>query len=340
MAEKKIWGELLHLGRSMWTDRPYPRPASDRGRYPIPTTLPPEIRKLKELQRASAGVHDYLRFDEKTYLDCIGRMRAKGLNLVVIDLGEGLRYPSHPEIAVKDAWSADKMRSEVVRLRKLGIEAIPKLNFSTTHNAWMGEYRRMVSTKEYYRVCDDLIKDACEIFETPRFLHLGYDEEDVDHMSGYDFVPVRQGELWWHDFLLTVKSVEKCGVRAWIWSDKIWHNREEFVKRMPKSVLQSNWYYCADFDPDKKSGLYPMVHAYDWLEEAGFDQVPCVSNCGDWNMLKTNADLTAKYCKRTIDPQRFCGMLMAPWCSTTEPFKSWIDESIDMLDAARKIVEV
>jgi hypothetical protein len=32
-------------------------------------------------------------------------------------------------------------------------------------------------------------------------------------------------------------------------------------------------------------------------------------------------------------------MLRAPWCSTTEPFKPWIDESIDMLAAARKIVE-
>lgn len=339
MSEKKIWGSLLHLGRNFWSDRPYPRPET-AGRYPMPENLPPEIKRLKRLQKKMGGWHDRLRFDESAWNKAVERMRGKGLNMLVIDLGEGLRYPSHPEIAAKDAWSPEKMRDEIKRLREMGIEAIPKLNFSTTHNAWMGEYRRLVSTPEYYRVCEDLIRDTCEIFGNPRFLHLGYDEEDFAHMQyGYDFVPIRQGELWWHDFLLTVKCVEKCGVRAWIWSDKIWHHREEFVKRMPKSVLQSNWYYCGNFNPDKKDGLYPMVHAYDWLEEAGFDQVPCVSNCGDWNMLKTNPDLTANYCKKIIAPERLKGMLIAPWCCTTEDFLPWIDESTDMLAAARKIIE-
>ena len=339
MSEKKMWGSLLHLGTNMWSDHPYPRPVEDIGRYPLPKDLPPDVRKLKELQRRNGGYHDRLRFDEKAWIEATGYLQKKGLNLLIIDIGEGMRYESHPEIAAKDAWSPDKMRSEIRRLRRMGIEVVPKLNFSTTHSAWMGEYRRLTSTQEYYRFCEDLIKETCEIFETPRFMHLGYDEEDYDHMRGYLYAPIRQGELWWHDFLLTVKCVEKCGVRAWIWSDKIWHHREEFVKRMPKSVLQSNWYYLADFNPDRKSELYPMVHAYDWLEEAGYDQVPCVSNCGNWNRLKTNADLTAKYCKKLVDPSRLKGMLMAPWCGTTGPFVPWINESTDMLAAARKVIE-
>ena len=40
----------------------------------------------------------------------------------------------------------------------------------------------------------------------------------------------------------------KRGVRAWCWSDKIWHAKDDFLKRMPKSVLQSNWYYGRNFD--------------------------------------------------------------------------------------------
>ena len=339
MGENKILGSLLHLGRNFWSDRPYPRPET-AGRYKMPENLPPEIKRLKKLQKRMGGWHDRLRFDESAWNKAVERMREKGLNMLVIDLGEGLRYPSHPEIAAKDAWSPDRMRAEIGRLREMGIEAVPKLNFSTTHNAWMGEYRRLVSTPEYYRVCEDLIEDTCEIFDTPRFLHLGYDEEDFAHMQhGYDFVPIRQGELWWHDFLFTVRCVEKCGVRAWIWSDKIWHHREEFAKRMPKSVLQSNWYYCGDFNPDEKSELYPMVHAYDWLEEAGFDQVPCVSNCGDWNMLKTNPGLTAEYCRKIIAPERFKGMLVAPWCCTTEDFLPWINEATDLLAAAGRTLK-
>lgn len=339
MSDKKIWGSLLHLGMNMWTDRPHPRPIEDGGKYPVPADLPPDILKLKKLSRTNGGVHDRLRFHEETWHAATKRMHEKGLNLVVIDIGEGMRYESHPEIAAKDAWTPEKMRSEIKRLKGLGIEAIPKLNFSTTHNAWMGKYRRVMSTPEYYRACEDLIKETCEIFDTPRFMHLGYDEEDADHMRSYDYMPIRQGDLWWHDFLHTVKCVEKCGVRAWIWSDKIWHWRDEFVKRMPKTVLQSNWYYLAEFSPKEKSAIYPMVHAYEWLEEAGYDQVPCVSNCGNWNRLKTNADLTAKYCKKRIDPSRLKGMLMAPWCATMKPFLPWIDESTDMLAAARKIIE-
>ena len=40
--------------------------------------------------------------------------------MVVMDLGEFLEYPSHPELAVKGSWSADRMRAEVKRLRAMG----------------------------------------------------------------------------------------------------------------------------------------------------------------------------------------------------------------------------
>ncbi|MBQ1229154.1 MAG: uracil permease, partial [Firmicutes bacterium] len=41
----------------------------------------------------------------------------------------------------------------------MGITIIPKLNFSTNHDVWLGEYSRMVSTSIYYGVCRDLIND-------------------------------------------------------------------------------------------------------------------------------------------------------------------------------------
>ena len=96
--------------------------------------------------------------------------------MVLIDLAEGLVYPSHPELAVKGSWSVERMRKELDRLRGMGLEPIPKLNFSTTHDLWLGEYHRMVSTKKYYEVCADLIRDVGEIFGTPRMIHIGFDE--------------------------------------------------------------------------------------------------------------------------------------------------------------------
>ena len=56
-------------------------------------------------------------------------------------------------------------------------------------------------------------------------------------------------------------------------------------------------------------------------------------------LSKTNPDLTANYCKKIIAPERLKGMLIAPWCCTTEDFLPWIDESTDLLAAARKIIE-
>ena len=68
-----------------------------------------------------------------------------------------------------------------------------------------------LATKKYYQVCEDLIKDTMEIFDHPRFFHLGYDEEfdvskaneigspyvqtfeDLDN-AGFDQVPT--GSNW------------------------------------------------------------------------------------------------------------------------------------------------
>ena len=187
----------------------------------------------------------------------------------------------------------------------------------------------MVSTPDYYRVVSDVIRDVAEIFK-PRLFHVGYDEEDYWHQDGFQYAVMRQGDLWWNDFLFTVKEVEKNGARAWMWSDKIWHGREEFVKRCPKSVLCSNWYYLADFDPKPKSPLYPMVHAYEWLEEAGFDQVPCCSSCGNWSTLDTNPRLTVEYCLPRIARERFKGLLMTSWQMTLKPFEKMIMRSFDL----------
>ena len=53
------------------------------------------------------------------------------------------------------------------------------------HNMW-GE---MVTTTPYYNACRDLIRDAAEMFDHPRFLHIGYDEERISHQKGFLMAP-------------------------------------------------------------------------------------------------------------------------------------------------------
>ena len=311
---KEMRGMFLQFGNNMWSDVPVKDWA---------------LTKKEDLAEVSSL--DVLRFDEEVWRRLTDRMVQKGFNAVVMDLGEGCIYPSHPELAVKGSWSAERLQKELARLRAMGIEPIPKLNFSTAHDTWLKEYGRMVSTPEYYRVCADVIRDVCEIFDKPRLLHLGYDEENFGNQRKYAYAVVRQGELWWHDFLFFVKTVEKLGIRPWIWSDKIWHGKDEFLSRMPKSVMQSNWYYRQWFDFEsipKERRVH--LESFLTLEKAGFDQIPCGSN---WACEENIAGLV-RFCRKNIAPERLKGFLMTTWGPTLPNHEAKLLRGIDLAAAA------
>ena len=311
---KEMRGMFLQFGNNMWSDVPVKDWA---------------LTKKEDLAEVSSL--DVLRFDEEVWRRLTDRMVQKGFNAVVMDLGEGCIYPSHPELAVKGSWSAERLQKELARLRGIGIEPIPKLNFSTCHDTWLKEYGRMVSTPEYYRVCADVIRDVCEIFDKPRLLHLGYDEENFGNQRKYAYAVVRQGELWWHDFLFFVKTVEKLGIRPWIWSDKIWHGKDEFLSRMPKSVMQSNWYYRQWFDFEsipKERRVH--LESFLTLEKAGFDQIPCGSN---WACDENIAGLV-RFCRKNIAPERLKGFLMTTWGPTLPNHEAKLLRGIDLAAAA------
>jgi hypothetical protein len=185
----------------------------------------------------------------------------------------------------------------------------------------------MVSTPEYYRVCADVIRDVCEIFDHPRLFHQGYDEETAGNQNKYAYCVVRQGELWWHDFNFFVKTVEKLGMRPWIWSDFLWRHKDEFLKRMPKSVMQSNWYYRQWFDfktipKERKAHLESFLA----LDKAGFDQIPCGSN---WACDENIAGLV-RFCRKNIAPERLHGFLMTTWGGTLPSCEEKLAKGIDL----------
>ena len=255
----------------------------------------------------SAQARNPLACDPAEWTAIVEHMAERGLNMAVIELAEGVMYDSHPEIAVKGAWSVARLRGELARMRKLGIEPIPKLNFSAMHDEWLGEYGRMVSTPEYYKVCEDLISEVCNIFDKPRFFHLGYDEEDVRCQDKHELVVLRLGDHWWHDFLWFVKIVEKRGMRPWIWSDWMWEHHDEFLNRMPRSVLQSNWYYDEGFD--EQAFRWPRIKCCLDLDKAGFDQIPTGSNY----VSPLNMGQTVTFARKTLSPERLKGFLATAW---------------------------
>lgn len=143
----------------------------------------------------------YLILDDKLWNEALRKMVKKGMNMVVITLGDGVKYESHPEIAVRGAWSASRLRKELQKIRKMGIEPIPELNFSAGHDAWLCSYSRMLSTDKYYEVCSDLIEEVIDIFDKPRFFYLGMDEETSSHQKGLNYSVVRRNDIWWETFI-------------------------------------------------------------------------------------------------------------------------------------------
>ena len=286
------------------------------------------------------GVRTEFEPEQSVWDAAIKKMAEQKINMVVINLDDSVLWKSHPEIALKNSWTPERLREELAKIRKLGIEPIPCLNFSSTHDAWLGKYSRMVSSQPYYQVCRDLIAEAIEIFDTPRFIHFGMDEETYGHQSHFDYIVIRQNEQWWGDLYFYFAEAMTRGVRPWIWSDYIWNHPDMFFKMMPKYVVQSNWYYGVEFDLDKLSaGSKKYVQAYLDLAAEGYDQIPTASNdaiCyGPSNNNKSIGN-TVDFCSQHIDDKHLMGFLQSSWMPTIEKWKPNILLAIELAGEARR----
>ena len=345
LAGNFAWGALLELGCNMWGDwTPF-------GKYP-------QSKEEAEALMGKAVFNElghwsnwkpgnYFGTDVPVWNAVTEDMSREGLNLVIIDVAEAYRYPSHPELGANGSWSPERMNEEVRRLRGLGLEPVPKLNFSAGHDQWLRQYHYMTSTPQYYKVVADLIRDVAEVFERPRYIHIGYDEETDRCASLRKMGVVRHGEQFWYDFNKCVREVERTGARAIAWSDRACYNRADFLKNMSKDVVQMPWYYGSDFSDETmawKPGCEGMPTATDLkpyknlaahtplVSDLGFDMIGCTSN---WEGT-TATDAFVAYCKRRLDPKHLLGIITAPWAKTVERQREWILQSIRLLGAAKR----
>ncbi len=299
-----IKGYLIHLSYNMWADVPDPG-VGGKARF--------------------IGCRPYLRCDRTLWDDVMEALAAAGADIVLIDLGDGVCYRSRPGIAVEGAWSVERLREALACIRELGMQPLPKLNFSATHDTWLGEYHRCVSTPAYYAVCRDLIAETIDIFEGPALFHLGMDEEDLQNQSFNEHVTIRQGGLWWRDLEFLAEEVRRGGARPWMWSDCYWSDPEAFRERMPRSIVQSNWYYSTAFTEDRTP-----VRTYLELDSLGYDQIPTGSN---WES-EDNFPLTVRFCRERLDPARLLGFLQTVWQPTLEECRAEHMQAVTALGKA------
>ena len=289
MKNEMLWGFMLMLSDHQWEDEHCVR----RGWH-----LPPNYTQD-------------ICFDLSAWDKTVDFIAERKYNMVLVDVGDGIKYESHPEISAPNALEKDLFRRKLQEVREKGIEPIPKLNFSTAHDTWLKEYRRPISTPAYYRVCADVIREVCEVFDTPRFFHIGFDEEFVVE---WEMAVVRHGDLWWHDLYFFVRECEKNGARAWMWSDYMVRHPEIFLKKMPKSVVQSNYYYREFVDVPESDWRYRWMDGYRVLEREGFDQIVCTST---WDTNHSSLS-TCGFCKKELSSEHVLGIMTASWEATTE----------------------
>ncbi|MBQ8309570.1 MAG: hypothetical protein IJX80_00975 [Clostridia bacterium] len=294
---KPIWSYFMQLGHNMWRDE-WSR-VEFRG--PIQTQV-------------TGRYFETMYTDREVWRQVIDFLPSCGINTVVIDIGEGLQYETHPEISIPGAWSREELQVELARMRAMGLEPVPKLNFSSYHDAWLGEYSRMLGTRKYYEVVGELIDEVCEVFGNPRLFHLGLDEEYIpDHRKG--ITVIRSEDVWYHDLYFYIECLEKRSARPWIWADPHRAHTESFEKKVPKECILSEGCYERLVGREKTeifSGLRG-ANSILGLAACGYDQIPCVST---WACHQNAAQMLLFFEKEGIANEHLLGFLDASWQRT------------------------
>lgn len=333
MANDKKWGILIHLGMNMWGD----------------------LRAQKRLS-----------FDKEVWNHVVERCETCGINMIILDLGEGIRYNSHPEIGIEGSLSPEEMTAEVRRLREKGIQLIPKLNFATTHDAWLGIYERMVSTPTYYQVCRDLINEVYEIFDQPEYIHIGMDEESPHHADdpGYSYVVLRRDELLFHDANYLIGCVKETGAKCIMWGGIFIHHPDTAYEKIAEDIVvadgiyyaynKENWHKISEQSAEVRefyATRFVRRHGYtiEYIEEDPI--VPaiihtvntCIEKKRQFMAIasnifsKINTDEVVEYFEKACTDKRFFeGFLTCPWVSCIKANEKSLLESVDLLADARK----
>ena len=108
----------------------------------------------------------------------------------------------------------------------------------------------------------------------------------------------------------------------------------EFLKKMPREVLQSNWYYSGAFaDLSERQQIY--VNSFDILNQNGYDQIPTGSVWADFS----NFEKLTRYSAEHIAPDRLLGMMQTTWERITHPYMPLHCAAATTLAAAKKWME-
>ncbi len=232
--------------------------------------------------------------------------KEEGYDALLVNPGDALIYDTHPDIALPGAWTKLELGNELDHARDLKLEVFPMLNFSAAHDIWMGKYSYMVSTPEYYKLCEDLIGELCVLFESPRYFHLGLNEENHDAQTVLDYAVVRGEKLFLHDMHFLMAACRKHGVTPWIFSDFAAENLHLLEEAVPKDVLLSQ----TPTPPRSQTELPPSQKAFMEAAKLGYStMMPTLSTYFNDTAPKE----TLEFCQKHLPPHAVFGFVADPY---------------------------
>lgn len=183
--------------------------------------------------------------DVDVALEVVDAMAEAGLNLLVIDVADGVRYKSHPELARHYTIPMASLRKIARRAQKHGIDVVPKLNFAGSglnqHSHWMRPYHRPFDGKDYWRRAFQLIDETIEACKPAAFFHIGMDEDHWHSLRQYA-----------EAIIVLDKGIKERGLRTIMWKDCQDYSAAEACKeksraserKIPKDIVQVPWGYA------------------------------------------------------------------------------------------------
>ena len=295
---EKIRAVLLHLGSNMW---------SKKGR---------QLPYIKDVE--DSVYHETMYCQKEVWTRITSLLPKMGFNTVVIDIGEAVKLDSHPEIAIEGSWSKAELREELARLRAIGLNPVPKYNFSAGHSAWMGDWAYRIGTPEYDVFCKEVIEETIELFDTPSIFHIGMEEEDYESQKTNYITIIRTPVKKIIDTKYLNDIIISHGVRPAIWIDckTLAHfgGAENIRDNIPREVLLFPWDYKQHHVHPTLEQMDPYIRMIHEFTSLGYDVIPTTSTWS-WHL---NSKEVMTICKKFIPDERVAGYITAPWVFTRE----------------------
>lgn len=190
-------------------------------------------------------------FDLDVAMAIADALAEAGFNAMLVGVSDGVRYKSHPEFRRRYSVPIKRLETLCRHARSLGLEIIPKLNFSRSaincHNDWMrapGEAWHVHFDDEYYwKTAFEVIDEVIAACRPKRFFHVGMDE---DHDRSY---------AQYVEAILRLRAgLKKRSLRTVCWSDsaldypsgQIYREKTELAERkLPRDCVRLLWNYWA-----------------------------------------------------------------------------------------------